>query len=209
MTVQAFLRILYPEVFWGAISSSGVPVAIVDFWQYFEAFRQFGPRNCVETTQDIVEFLDSILLDEDNSRRLAGSLKALFGFPNVSDNTAFASVATTIGLSAWQSRNWDPQIDVPIVRWYCANVTTTYQLYPQLAGRRSDLQRLKRLVDGKELTEEILNKTLNYIGYVNLTVVSPCAANGTTQEQCFVTPNMTFYRQEDLKQSRWRSWTWQ
>jgi hypothetical protein len=202
------LRILHPDLFWGAISSSGVPAAIVDYWQYFEAFRIFGPRNCVETTQDFVGFIDSILLDKEKTRTLAGSLKDLFGFPNLSDNTAFAGTATEVGLGRWQSQNWDPNISTETVTRYCANVTVAQQLYPQLAGRKDDLKRLKKLVDGHDMTEEMVNKTLNYIGYINLTALAPCAAKGRTQQECF-TPNLTHYSQEDLKSSAWRSWSWQ
>lgn len=39
---SAFLRTLYPGVFWGSISSSGVPVAIWDYWQYFSVIAEAG-----------------------------------------------------------------------------------------------------------------------------------------------------------------------
>ncbi|KAL1901063.1 hypothetical protein Sste5346_002130 [Sporothrix stenoceras] len=58
----AFLRVLYPNVFWGAISSSGVTVAIYDYWQYNEAQRLFGPQECVKTTQTLLHAADQILL---------------------------------------------------------------------------------------------------------------------------------------------------
>jgi hypothetical protein len=32
----AFLRVKYPDIFWGAISSSGVTKAIYNYWQYYE-----------------------------------------------------------------------------------------------------------------------------------------------------------------------------
>lgn len=32
----AFARKLFPEVWWGAIASSAVTAAIIDFWEYFE-----------------------------------------------------------------------------------------------------------------------------------------------------------------------------
>ncbi|ERS94874.1 hypothetical protein HMPREF1624_08772 [Sporothrix schenckii ATCC 58251] len=58
----AFLRVLYPDVFWGAISSSGVTVAIHDYWQYYEAQRLFGPQECVQRTQKLLHVADQILL---------------------------------------------------------------------------------------------------------------------------------------------------
>ncbi|OAA55240.1 extracelular serine peptidase [Niveomyces insectorum RCEF 264] len=58
----AFLRVLYPDVFWGAISSSGVTEAIYDYWQYYEAQRLYGPPACVEITQKFIHIADQILL---------------------------------------------------------------------------------------------------------------------------------------------------
>lgn len=41
---SAFTRVKYPDVFWGAISSSGVTKAIWDFWEYYEPVSL--PRHC-------------------------------------------------------------------------------------------------------------------------------------------------------------------
>ena len=82
------------------------------------------------------------------------------------------------------------------------------QIYPKLSGRKGDLKRLKKLMGGDDMTEEMVNKTLNYIGYVNETALAPCAASGRTQQECF-TPNITRLTQDDLKASAWRSWAWQ
>jgi hypothetical protein len=194
-------------VFWGAISSSGVPAAIVDYWQYFEAFRQFGPRKCVEATQDVVEYIDDILLDKSKARTFGGALKELFGF-NLTDNVAFAGAATTIGFRAWQSQNWDPDISTAAVSRYCANITTGVQLYPTLSKRAAGLRRLRKLSRGDEMTDEMVNRTLNYIGYVKVTTISPCDSRKKTHEECF-TPNRTRLAQDDIKSSKWRSWAWQ
>lgn len=32
----AFARKLFPHVFWGAIASSAVTTAVIDFWEYYE-----------------------------------------------------------------------------------------------------------------------------------------------------------------------------
>lgn len=34
--VSAFARKVYPEVWWGALASSAVTTAIIDFWEYYE-----------------------------------------------------------------------------------------------------------------------------------------------------------------------------
>lgn len=49
----AFLRKLYPDLFWGAISSSGVTAAVTDFWEYYEAARLYSPEGCAPATQKV------------------------------------------------------------------------------------------------------------------------------------------------------------
>jgi hypothetical protein len=39
---NAFLRVQYPDVFWGTISSSGVVEAIYDYWAYYEPIAEYG-----------------------------------------------------------------------------------------------------------------------------------------------------------------------
>ena len=39
---NAFLRVQYPQVFWGTISSSGVTKAIWDYWEYFYPIEKYG-----------------------------------------------------------------------------------------------------------------------------------------------------------------------
>ena len=57
----AFLRVTYPDLFWGAISSSGVTVAIWDYWQYYSIHAEFGPPKCVSTTQKLTNVVDNII----------------------------------------------------------------------------------------------------------------------------------------------------
>lgn len=73
----AFLRTQYPEVYWGAIASSGVTEAIYDYWQYYEPIRIYGPPACVLATQEIVNVLDTVFMK--NNTVLADQIKALFG----------------------------------------------------------------------------------------------------------------------------------
>jgi len=96
----AFMRVVYPETFWGAISSSGVTVAIYDYWQYFEPIRLFGPPDCIKAQQTLVDVLDGILLNEDNAGEVQ-SLKDIFGLGQITDNSDFANVFT--GIYGWQS----------------------------------------------------------------------------------------------------------
>lgn len=100
--LQAFLRVRYPDIFWGAISSSGVPEAIYDYWQYFEPVRVYGPQECVKTTQNLTNVVDKILLEPEN-KELVPTLKGVYGLPNVTYDDDFANVLTG-GIYGWQSR---------------------------------------------------------------------------------------------------------
>ena len=78
---NAFLRVLYPQVFWGTISSSGVTKAIWDYWEYFESIAQYGPPDCIAAQQHLINVVDVLLLK--NNTQLTTEVKATFGLPNV------------------------------------------------------------------------------------------------------------------------------
>lgn len=117
---QAFLRTQYPETFWGAISSSGVTVAIADYWEYNEPVRQYGPTDCVSVTQDVVELLDHFLLPRAEDEGHPGlrhnktaAIQELFGLGEILNPADFASAIYIAGIGTWQGRNWDPRVSVP------------------------------------------------------------------------------------------------
>jgi hypothetical protein len=101
----AFMRVAYPETFWGAISSSGVTVAIYEYWQYFEPIRLFAPPDCVKAQQTLVDVVDGILLDRNNATNASHadtvqSLKDVFGLGQITDNRDFAYVFNA--MDNWQ-----------------------------------------------------------------------------------------------------------
>lgn len=80
---SAFLRKLYPDVFWGTISSSGVTEAIYDYWQYYEPIREYGPPDCILTQQKLTHVVDNILIRKKDDTKTIQQLKAAFGLANV------------------------------------------------------------------------------------------------------------------------------
>lgn len=100
----AFLRVVYPETFWGTISSSGVTKAIYDYWEYFEPARLFGPPDCISATQLMVDVVDNILLKKNNTATIS-TLKKAFGLGGITDNRDFANVLTN-GIYGLQSTRW-------------------------------------------------------------------------------------------------------
>jgi hypothetical protein len=81
--LNAFLRKLYPDVFWGAISSSGVTEAICDYWQYYEPIREYGPPDCILTQQKLTHVVDNILIRMEDEAKTILQLKAAFGLANL------------------------------------------------------------------------------------------------------------------------------
>jgi hypothetical protein len=184
-----------------------VTEAIVDYWEYFEPIRIFGPQDCVHTTQDFVEVIDGILID-NNSSELVTDLKTTFGLGNLTDTTDFVSTLANYGIGGWQGRNWDPAVGDPSFERYCSNITNTSLIYPGTASLRPAVEKLTTAA-GQESSEELTTKLLNWIGYVNTTLVTSCASSNKTQDQCYGTHNQTYYDQQDYASQSWRSWSYQ
>ncbi|RYP69583.1 hypothetical protein DL771_006020 [Monosporascus sp. 5C6A] len=198
----AFLRVVYPDVFWGSISSSGVPAAIWDYWEYYEAARIFGPSACVETTQKVTDLVDQVLGSHDPGS--IAQLKEVFGLGGLSHNTDFANVLSR-GISSLQGLNWDPAVSSNAFFEYCGNVSAYEALYPAMEERRALIEEFLIIAGYEHELEPLATRTLNYIGWLNLTIVSKC---DETQDECFTSYNTTFYEQDDLSQT-WRLWIYQ
>lgn len=206
----AFLRVLCPDIFFGAISSSGVTKAIYDYWEYYEPIRQYGPRDCITTTQKFTHIFDNLLSQSKSAHgnsNLIDEYKDVFGLGNLTYNDDFASVLAT-GISGWQSRNWDPAVNSPAFSYYCGNITSNSILYADTAEKESTVRRLIAAGGYGKEAWYLTNRLLNFIGYVNVTAVAPCARGGQTQDECFTSHNATFYAQDDITQ-QWRSWPYQ
>ncbi|KAI7240630.1 serine carboxypeptidase [Hortaea werneckii] len=202
---SAFLRVQYPETFFGAISSSGVTKAIYDYWQYYEPIAENGPPECIAAQKTLTHIVDNILIGKNDSD-LTATLKSSFGLPNVTYDNDFANTLAS-GIGNWQSLNWDPAVGSLEVYNYCANISDTDVLYPATESLRSTASYLISQ-GGYSANTSLVNQMLNYIGYVNLTSVSSCAEEEETQDQCFSNHNATFYQQDSLDDT-WRAWPYQ
>lgn len=199
----AFLRVVYPDVYFGAISSSGVPEAIWDYWQYFEAAATYGPPACVDTTRKLTHIVDNILIGQAGTDYV-GKLKAAFGLPNVTYDNDFAS-AINGGIYGLQSLNWDPTQSSDSFFIYCSNVSSDDVLFPGTEERRASVEELIKVGGYEDELDTLANRFLNYIGYVNQTSVSRCSGS---QDACFSTHDAEFYANDDITQT-WRLWQYQ
>lgn len=73
----------YPHLVWGAIASSAVTHAQVEFHEYFDPIQQYGDPECISTLQQAVEAIDVIL---DLPGPAAGILKGMFGLQGLADD---------------------------------------------------------------------------------------------------------------------------
>lgn len=83
----AHMKILYPDIVYGAIASSGVTHASVSLWQYHDVVRNAAPENCSSILVKAVETINLALSRPD----LNTPLKQLFGLDGLADDD-FSSI---------------------------------------------------------------------------------------------------------------------
>lgn len=202
----AFTRKLYPDVYWGAISSSGVTAAIEDLWQYYEAARQYAPGDCGPTTQKLTHVVDSVLFGDDATN--VRKFKDLFGLGDLDDDDFAITISR--GLSGLQSTNWDPEEDVSSLGIYCAVVTSNAQLFASTTHLIPTVQNLVAQAGFESQAEVLSVRMLNYIGYVRDYVkrsLKSSSCKGKSVVECF---SLKYISTDSSLEAGWlRSWSYQ
>lgn len=194
----AFLRKLYPDVYWGAISSSGVTEAIYDYWAYYEAARLYAPGDCATTTQKLTNVVDNILIGKNGTEYVA-RLKNAFGLGDVTRDDDFAG-ALSGGITGLQNTNWDPAVNSTAFGTYCNILSNNSVVYSSTESLRSEVAELLGVGGYADEVNTLTNRMLNYIGYINDTVVSRCSKRGETQDECTTNDKPSYYSQDDIDQ---------
>ncbi|PIL30738.1 hypothetical protein GSI_06906 [Ganoderma sinense ZZ0214-1] len=181
----AHMRVLYPDIVFGAIASSGVTHATIVDWRYMDLVRQYAtPQACVARVQQAVAEVDSFLASNTTS----AAIKAVFGLSGISYDPDFASLLSA-PLGGWQGTNWDPAVNDPSWSEFCAALGPVDTATVKAQG----------------LT--ISNATAAFAKYINETYASSCPV--AQQDECFGTiTNKAQYLQTDLSQT-WRLWQFQ
>src|ERR1700761_6240647 len=86
------MRILYPDLVFGAIASSAVTHAQIDFPEYDEIIRQAAPGQCGAHLSEAINLIDYALSD----RQLNKPMKRLFGLEDLTEGVEFACVIRVI-----------------------------------------------------------------------------------------------------------------
>lgn len=86
---HVFIRILYPDIVFGSIASSGVTHATLNNWEYQEIIRRAAEPACSKRLETAISAIDAILLDMPHLRK---PLKGLFGLAELEHDEDFASL---------------------------------------------------------------------------------------------------------------------
>ncbi|RMZ91807.1 hypothetical protein DV736_g990, partial [Chaetothyriales sp. CBS 134916] len=201
----AFLRKVYPELTWGAISSSGVTAPIYDYWEYYEPVRKYGPSDCIANQQKLINVVDNIFKKNDSATR--ETLKATFGLLDLTYDDDFANLIS-FGIGNFQSKNWDPAVNSPDFDYYCGNITSQSVLWPDTEAAASNASALVKAGGWGNESDTLTTPLLNFVGWINDSYVSTC---DTALDGCFGTHNASaaVYADKSLDNYNSLSWAYQ
>ncbi|KAI6778685.1 uncharacterized protein J7T54_007626 [Emericellopsis cladophorae] len=203
----ALLRKIYPDDFAGAISGSGVPQVIDDWWAYLEAARHFVHPSCVNASAAVTDILDAVLLGDD--RDAVRTVKRWFQLEDLPDD----DFAYTLhwGLMSLQATHWDPDIDEADLAQYCAAITSSVPWYASTRTLGPEVRRILRLAgrhDGDQ-RDEMEAMLLNFIGATRKTIseLQKCEQDNLLGEQCL--SKRGAIDDESIPQGMLRAWAYQ
>ncbi|KAN0131018.1 peptidase S28 [Lactarius tabidus] len=189
----AHMRVLYPDIVFGAIASSAVTHAVLTNWEYMDVIRLAADPKCSSNLVNSITTIDSLL----KIRTLRGQLKKLFGLGGLASDQDFVSVLT-YPLDFWQARNWDPAVGSTTFDHFCATLNGD-------TPTMKDTARTVHLPGGLNVNVGLLN----YAKWIRENVVPLCPQEaGLTMEECFGTSDASRYQVTSLVED-WRLWVFQ
>ncbi|KAI8067744.1 peptidase S28 [Gongronella butleri] len=100
--LAAWMRLAYPDLVFAAVSSSAPVEAQMNFFEYNNAFVQYGPQDCVAAIHNVVDAVDGFLSSNPTDQEKA-QFKSQFGVDASVDDKTFASDVPSILIFQWQS----------------------------------------------------------------------------------------------------------
>ncbi|KAH9958391.1 serine carboxypeptidase S28-domain-containing protein [Lactifluus volemus] len=113
----AHMRVLYPDLVFGAIASSAATHAVLMNWEYMDVIRLAADPICSSNLVNSISIIDSLL----KIGPLRGRLKSLFGLSELESDKDFASVLE-YPLTTWEDQNWDPVVSSTTFDQFCATL---------------------------------------------------------------------------------------
>jgi len=200
----SFLRKLYPDTWFGAISSSGVSEAQWDYWQYMNPIAQYGPQPCIYLTQILTNVLDNIIF---HNHGYVDAAKALFNLQGLEYDDDFMN-ALSYGIFYWQSRNWDPAVNDLDFDNYCSNISSSVIEWPAYENQIATAEEIISAGGYGYEAASLAPHLVNWAAWMNYTQIQPALEAGYTESQYFSSRNATYYALDDITQT-WRSWPYQ
>ncbi|KZT27441.1 peptidase S28 [Neolentinus lepideus HHB14362 ss-1] len=185
----AHMKILYPDIVYGAIASSAVTHAQIMYWEYMDIIRRAADPTCSKHIQNTIKTIDTLLAFPHVKK----TLKGLFGLADLVHDEDFASVLEA-PLGYWQAKVWDPAVGSTKFDEFCEALDQ-----PPIGGTAESIL----LPGGLSLDFA----SLNYAKWIRENVVSRCPEDMTV-EDCFGTFDDTKFRDTSLDQT-WRAWQFQ
>ncbi|KAF8316052.1 hypothetical protein DL93DRAFT_2193817 [Clavulina sp. PMI_390] len=177
----AHMRVLYPHLVHGAIASSAVTHAAIDYWEYHDHIRLTASPTCVANLESAISHIDSLL----SLPLLNPAIKALFGLSHLSDEDFASVLAEPLGYV--QQGNWDAEVGSDRWERFCATLGSGKKV-----RSGSALMRRRAVV-------------LNFAKWIRNEIVKECTGS---VEDCFGTDDDKKFQDTDLFFT-WRLWTWQ
>ncbi|KAG6830564.1 hypothetical protein H0H92_016015 [Tricholoma furcatifolium] len=195
----AHMKVLYPELTYGAIASSAVTHAALSNWEYMEVIRLAADPKCSSHLENSIAVIDHVL-DQPHFR---GLLKGLFGLKGLEHDEDFVSLLSS-PLGSWQSRVWSPFGSNDFDE-FCAALSKPFGRFSAAAADLpfGDPARMVSLSDDLKVDFTIFN----YAQYIKEHYVAKCPADQTV-EDCFGTYDDAKFQLTTLDQD-WRLWTFQ
>ncbi|KAG5653760.1 hypothetical protein H0H81_010847 [Sphagnurus paluster] len=168
----AHMRILYPELVYGAIASSAVTHAALSNWEYMEVIRLAADPKCSSHLENSIKTIDQIL----DHRIFVGRLKALFGLKDLEHDEDFVALLES-PLGSWQSKVWDPTVGDKTFDKFCealnghANVAIAELPF-------NHTSRMVTVAEGFRVDFAIVN----YAKWIKQHIVSECPSDKTVEQ---------------------------
>ena len=216
----AHMRVLYPDLIFGAIASSAVVAAIEEFPDYMYPISRGAQQDCAQAIQSAVAWIDRIVAPEPwlgqhqrkQDKKKVAQLKDLFGLAKLENTADFANLLS-YPLGSFQSLNWDPSVSSDQFADFCTAlvgkpsgpVSPAPQRRSALLGNGGEQAFFGARDSGSLKVPAVVE---NYARFIRDTFVDPCTADNTTVEACFGTQDWSAYNNA-TELSDTLSWTFQ
>jgi hypothetical protein len=203
---SAFLRVLYPDLFFGSLASSAVVSAINHFPQYFYPIADGTHEDCVSALESSIQYIDSILTQHPQDTDATNELLAMFGLQDLDDLRDFANVLSS-PLGSFQQLNWDPSVSTTTFAKFCTALVG-HTSGPKLPPRYKSHDQGNDVASGHQVLAPAAVHT--YGQYIKEHFVEPCVSSNSTVQECFGSSDLSYIqRATQLNDSNGIAWTFQ